>query len=440
MFKLILEQPQLFTDEYFLTNNQLIEEYLVYLHFSGLRSGEKKSQEFQKIVRHNKLKRLLTAAVTLPFWKSRIKNECIDAKDIESMLHFLQVTSKLDLRSVSLEERTNYNIASRYGVITATSGSTGEPLQFFIDRRLRIRQWALMSRVGGLRYFSRRLLVHLWPTQNPNPLFGGHFFSVKTTEELQYQIPDICRLVSQPNSILHGLPSLLRLLSEVAEKSGLALRPQVVITSGEELSPEARTILSEKFHCKVASYYGSRELSVMAGQCDIGRFHENSEDVIFEVVSENGEPLKIGETGRLVVTGLNSYIAPFIRYHLGDYGFFYDDSCPCGNPLPSFNFKGRAHDTVPIILSDGNHIFPYKLTGIFNKRFKKIRQYQIDHYAPNSFLVKVIPTGVFNENDLLELTLELKNITRNGKIVLHCVESIEKNGSKILPYIKSFKD
>lgn len=438
MFKSILERPQLFTNEYFLIHNRFFEEYLVYLHLSALRSSEKKPREFQEILRHNKLKRLLKAAARLSFWENRIKSERIDAGDLASMLHFLPITVKADLRSASLEERTDKNAILKHGVLTATSGSTGEPLQFFIDKRLKIRQWALLSRIGGLQSFSRNLLIHVWPTKNPNPLFSGNFFSVKTIEELERQAPNIHKLISQPNAILHGLPSLLRLLLEIAEKRGVSLRPHIIFTSGEELTPEMKILLSERFRCRVVNYYGSRELSVMAGQCDYGRFHENSEDVIFEVVSEKGEPLKPGETGKLVVTGLNSHIAPFIRYHLGDYGFFYEDNCPCSNPLPSFNFEGRTHDITPILLSDGSHVFPYRLTGIFNRRSEKICQYQIVHNAPNSFVVYIIPTKSYNQIDNVEILSDFKRITKSSQINLRLVKSIESKGPKVLPYVRSF--
>lgn len=438
IYKLILERPLLFATEPFLRRSRFLEEYLVYLHILALRASERKPHVFRDAIRNQKLKRLLTVATRLPFWKERIGSELLGAEKPLSQLHFLPVTSKDDFRNAPLEQRTNQDIAAKYGVLNFTSGSTGEPLQFFIDKRLKIRQWALLSRVGGLQRFSRQSLIHLWPTPNPNPLFSGHFFSAKTTEELWHRRLEIYRLASRPNSILHGSPSLLRLLLEFAEQDKVVLRPHRVITSSEELTPETRLFFQEQFQCKVANYYGSRELSVMAGQCEFGRFHENSEDVIFEVVSEQGLPLNTGEVGRLITTGLNSYVAPFIHYHLGDYGFIYKDPCPCDNPLPSFNFEGRTHDVTPILLPDGSHILPYRLTGIFNRRFEKIRQYQIDHCAPYSFIVDIVPTEKYHPSDEQELLVHFRQATRGSQVAVRRVASIPSSGPKVLPYIKSF--
>jgi phenylacetate-CoA ligase len=36
------------------------------------------------------------------------------------------------------------------------------------------------------------------------------------------------------------------------------------------------------------------------------------------VLDEEGRPVPPGHTGRLVLTDLNNYVFPFIRYHTGD--------------------------------------------------------------------------------------------------------------------------
>lgn len=435
--RLILERPLIFTTSGFL-RRRVLDDFFVQLHLRALRESERNGKRFRDAIQSRKLQRLLRSAARLSFWKERIVSKLLDAEDPVSLLSSMPVTTKIDLRGAPLKERTNRHSITKHGVLTATSGSTGEPLQFFIDKRMKIRSWALLARVGGLQKFSRRSLIHLWPTQNPNPLFDGHFFSAKTSEELWLQRSEIYELAAQPNSILHGSPSVLRFLVEFIQQDGATLRPRVILTSSELLTPQIQLLFEEQFQCSVVSYYGSRELSVMAGRCESCRFHENSEDIIFETVSERGLPVRPGEIGRLVVTGLNSHIAPFIRYYLGDYGFFYPDACPCGSTLPSFNFEGRTHDVAPILLPDGSQILPYRLTGVFNKRFRKIRQYQIDHYAPYSFMAYIVPVGNYAQHDEQELLADFRRVTQNSRVEVRYVTSIPSKGSKILPYVKSF--
>jgi len=437
MERLILERPHLFSLAYLPKMGQMSENLLVGMHLTALRDSLNDSWATREALRNRKLRRLLSSAVTLSFWQKKIPEDLLRIKDPIALLPLLSVTTKAELRLTNMAARTQSSATATHGILTSTSGSTGEPLQFFIDRRLAVRQCALLGRVAGLDTFSPALLVHLWPTANPNPLFDHTFFCAATPEALASQKHEIYASLSRPGVVLHALPSLLRILLELANHDGIVLRPMRIVTSSEVLVPELSLLLSKAFQCPVASYYGSRELSVMAGRCRVGRFHENSEDVIFEVVSENGTPLKKGKTGRLVMTGLNSFISPFIRYYAGDHGFFYPDTCPCGNPLSSFGFEGRTHETVAILLPNGEHIFPHRLTGIFNRRFDKILQYQIDHYAPYAFRILLIPSTLYSRLDEQEIVREFTEIT-HGSVDVRRVSSIKSYGSKVLPYIKSW--
>jgi len=439
MFKFILEHPSFFTAEYFSQSghNGFLEEFFVKLQLSALYRSKRMPKAFRDSLRDKKLRRLLRTAERLPFWAGKIKDNTLMPQSSLSRLRSLPVMTKDDLRSVPIEDRTNREISAKFGILNYTSGSTGEPVSFFTDKRLHTHIWAILLRIAGTEKIPRQSVIHLWPSPNPNFSFQNSFYA-KTMEELRDRRKKIYTLISRPKSIVLGFPSLLRFLSDIAEEDNVMLHPKLIIVAGEALTPEMRLFLQDRFHCEIVNHYGCREISVMAGECKSGRFHENSEDVIIEVISENGFPLKEGEVGKLVVTGLNSHIAPFIRYQLGDQGFFYGDACPCGNSLPSFNFSGRTHDVTPIFLPDGSHILPYRLTGIFNRRFEKIRQYQIDHYAPFAFLIRIVRVGGYTKKDEQELLDDFKKITCNSHVSLQYVTSLHPRGPKVLPYIKSF--
>ena len=439
MFKLILEHPALFTPEYFSFARRygFLREFFVKLQLSALCRSKRMPTKFRDAIRDKKLMRLLRLASRLSPWRDKIRNNAFASQGPLFQLRSLPVMTKDELRRTPIESRTDGGISSRFGVLNQTSGSTGEPIVFYTDKRLLVHNLASLFRIAGIEGISCKSVIHLWPSFNPNLFFENCFYA-KTLEDLRAQRKAIYALVSDPKSIIYGFPSLIRFLSDMAEEDGVSLRPRLIIVAGETLTPGMRLFLQERFCCKIVNQYGCREISVMAGECESGRFHENSEDVIIEVVSEDGTLLKRGEVGKLVITGLNSLIAPVIRYQLGDRGFFYDDACPCGNTLPSFNFDGRTHDVEPIFLPDGVHISPYKLTGIFNRRFEKIRQYQINHWAPYSFMVYIVPTEKFNRDDESEILSDFKQVAKNCQVLLSCVASIESKGAKAVPYIKSF--
>ena len=65
-------------------------------------------------------------------------------------------------------------------------------------------------------------------------------------------------------------------------------------------------------------------------------------------------PVPRGETGELVVTGLNKKHMPIIRYRVGDLGRWAAGSCGCGRKEPLFEILGRCDDRIHV---GGAHLF-----------------------------------------------------------------------------------
>lgn len=60
-------------------------------------------------------------------------------------------------------------------------------------------------------------------------------------------------------------------------------------------------------------------------------FHPYPRYFLFEVISEDGKPIKEGENGELVLTSLTTKAPfPLIRYKTGDLVTLYKTTCPCG--------------------------------------------------------------------------------------------------------------
>ena len=62
-------------------------------------------------------------------------------------------------------------------------------------------------------------------------------------------------------------------------------------------------------------------------------YHLCDEDVIVEFLKEN-EHVVSGEMGKIIMTNLNNYVMPFIRYNIGDIGTFTDESVLAGEDYP----------------------------------------------------------------------------------------------------------
>jgi phenylacetate-CoA ligase len=66
-------------------------------------------------------------------------------------------------------------------------------------------------------------------------------------------------------------------------------------------------------------------------------------------VLKDGQPAKPGETGEVVITDLNNYCLPFIRYRIGDLAVAVDPAvtCACGRGLPLVGkIEGRVQSII----------------------------------------------------------------------------------------------
>ena len=83
-----------------------------------------------------------------------------------------------------------------------------------------------------------------------------------------------------------------------------------------------------------------------------GSLHITAEDIIVEIIDDNGQVLPAGESGEIVVTHLRTTEFPFIRYRTGDIGTLATEPCQCGRGLPVLaNVEGRTTDFI--IAADG---------------------------------------------------------------------------------------
>ena len=115
-------------------------------------------------------------------------------------------------------------------------------------------------------------------------------------------------------------------------------------------------MIADVFGCRPLSKYSSHEVLDIACECPSGSgFHVAAENVIVEVLDDEGQPAPPGTVGRIVVTNLHNYCMPFIRYELGDLGAMVEEQCACGRGLPLLTgLEGRRSDTI--VTADGREI------------------------------------------------------------------------------------
>ena len=247
-----------------------------------------------------------------------------------------------------------------------TGGSSGEPLIFFIGTervshdvaaKWRATRWwdvdigdpeivvwgspielGTQDRVRGIR--DKLMRTELMPA-----------FQMNETNLDQF----VARIRERHPKMLFGYPSAISHIAAHAKKRGIALNDlgiKVVFCTSERLYDHQREAISSAFACPVANGYGGRDAGFIAHECPAGGMHITAEDIIVEIIDENGSIQPTGIAGEIVVTHLATSDFPFIRYRTGDVGSLSTEKCACGRGLPLLKeIQGRSTDFV--IATDG---------------------------------------------------------------------------------------
>jgi len=244
----------------------------------------------------------------------------------------------------------------------STGGSTGEPLDFYRTKsdffgwgsaaELRAYGWAgyeLGEKCAVVweryPYASAKDRV-LRPLRHRLQRIVGINAVGMSPETLPSYARSLERL---QGGFIRGYPTAIYTLARFVESQGnLTVRPRAIITSGEDLYDFQRGLFSKVFGCQTFSHYGSNEAHAIASECpEHSGYHISAENVIVEIVDDEGRPVPVGKEGRILVTNLHSLAMPFLRYDTGDAGILSSNVCPCGRGLPMLaTMNGRTADVI----------------------------------------------------------------------------------------------
>ena len=293
-----------------------------------------------------------------------------------------------------------------------TGGSSGQPLIFHFGRsrqasdaagRIRARRWWGVN-VGEPELYLWGAPVELNKTDRIktirdrllNQLVLNAF--EMSPENMSVYLTAIQKF--NPKCI-YGYASSVALLANYARQNGRQLSLpdlKVVCTTGEPLYPEQRQLISEFFNVPVANEFGSRDAGFIAHANSHQQMLLLSESTILEVLDPEGNPVKPGEMGEAVMTGLCSEAQPFIRYRTGDMVKLSTDSDKDGRGLHVIEeVVGRNTDFL--IHENGSII--HALAAIYILRETGgVEQFKITQQAINEFEILIVTNPLWNPASL----------------------------------------
>lgn len=213
-----------------------------------------------------------------------------------------------------------------------TGGSSGQPLTFFYGRRrqasdaagrIRARRWWGVD-VGEKEVYLWGAPVELNKTDRVKQVRDRllNQLVLNAFEMSPKRMDEYCSAIqSYRPRCIYGYASSVALLAAHARDRGFRFQlPElrVVCTTGEPLYDHQRQLLKEVFGVPAANEFGSRDIGFTAHETPSGQMLLMSESVFLEVLDAQGMPVREGEMGEAVMTGLCSEAQPFIRYRTGD--------------------------------------------------------------------------------------------------------------------------
>lgn len=234
----------------------------------------------------------------------------------------IPILKKNDLLKYTFDKRANSDNASDK---INTGGTTGEPLEFYIENNALAREWAHMLHIWSKLDYERTDLKLNFRGINIGQNVikynaPGNEYIVNAYAE-NSRVADVLESLLQRKTIyyLHGYPSAIYEFTKYIHQNRPALLQQLnktlkgILLGSEFPAPIYRDLIDEVFSCRNISWYGHSEMCILA--------YEKNEKYKYEPMGSYGycEAVSKGQNSyRLIGTSFYNTASPFIRYDTGD--------------------------------------------------------------------------------------------------------------------------
>lgn len=286
-----------------------------------------------------------------------------------------------------------------------TGGSTGDPFKFEYTMEAYARRTAVMWR--GYGWAGAGLgtrTAYLWGTGLRKGGWGGfkdklyhgafnrHFIDAFSLSEanIDSRIEELVQY--RPKAVVGYVTPVALVARRLLERGQAVQGVRGVLTGAEALFEPERRDIEQAFGCPVFNTYGSREVMLMAAECDHHQgLHVNADHMVLETLDADGRPVAAGASGDVAITDLHNFGMPMVRYLNGDRATYATNPCSCGRGLPLLaSVDGRVLDLIET--PDGRHVpgefFVYAMLD-----WADVKQWQVVQTAPDCVQFRlVVPT------------------------------------------------
>jgi len=295
------------------------------------------SQEEMRNYQIKKLKLLVKHCYeNVPYYHNvmdRIGITYHDVKDLSFLSNFPILTKEIIKQNYSRFVPTNESTLKGINV-SQTGGTTGNILNKRNDAQTRSSVW------GSYRRFYDWMGV--LPNDRILTFWGGHvikhglktsftkYVSDKLRNTTSFDAYDtrsetfdliIKTLCKGDIKLIRSYPQALYALALKLKDKGINVSVKAIMTTSEPLMPQQRALFKEIFNAESFDQYGCGEIGAIAYECNAHNgLHVTEERVILET----------NDKDELLITDLDNFAMPYIRYWNADQAIFSEKECKCG--------------------------------------------------------------------------------------------------------------
>ena len=379
--------------------------------------------------------------INIPYYKELLDstgNITDDLPDLNIFTQLPALTKKIireqneKLYSSDMDSRGTYNNTS--------GGSTGEPVKFIQDKQYD--QWNTANKL----YFNQILgklpgdpEIKFWGSDRDiiqgslgtkeniiNYIYNRKFFN-------SYNISssELDKLISlnnkfKPAAYWAYMEAAIELAKYLSKTGKTFTPPKFIVSTIAPLTESNKNIIEHGMKCRVYNQYGSREVGAIACQ-------DRNQDCLYsfpwthyiEIVDDNNKPLPPGQPGKILITTLQNYSMPLIRYEIGDVGI---EANTNEKQRPGFAFKEVIGRTLGYFKkADGSLKHSHFLVqALFN--YNWIKKFQIIQTQFDCITIKIVkdkPENQQPQDDIQKITKLIADFMDNNcKVNIDFVDQI----------------
>jgi phenylacetate-CoA ligase len=233
-----------------------------------------------------------------------------------------------------------------------------------------------------------------------------------------------------------GVPDFLKIILEKSDEMNISLpKLKKAMVTGGPLFPAVANNFKER-NIQTRQCYGTADLGLIAYEAAENDGMIIDEDVILEIVKPGtGKPLQDGEVGEVVVTVLNNFELPIIRFATGDLSAILDGESSTGRTNKRIKgWMGRADQTTKV---KGMFVQPSQINQILeNLKINDNARMIVSRKNDRDELLLKIESSISNSSEIEamqnKVSEEIKNIINlRGLTEIVPVNSLPNDGKVI---------